>query len=118
MRLFAMSTSKIYVLSRKDFVKIRKHGTPSIKCFTKREHFISCIKVAFSALFLLINVSRIQEAVKKNPRLDVTKNIQAEGRKFTSFKETFIWSKIYRVVDHSVNMGFVEILVGNLLEKE
>ena len=28
-------------------------------------------------------------------------------------KETFNWSKINRVVNHSVNMGVVEIQVGN-----
>ena len=33
-------------------------------------------------------------------------------------KRMFIWSKIYRVGNHSVNMGVVEIQVGNFLEKE
>ena len=37
---------------------------------------------------------------------------------FLRLKETFTWSKIYRVVDHSVNMGVVEIQAGNFPEKE
>ena len=46
------------------------------------------------------------------------RNIQTEERKFISFEKAFIWSKIYRVVIHSVNMGAAEVYVGNFLEKE
>ena len=33
-------------------------------------------------------------------------------------KKHSFWSKIYRVVYHSVNMGVVEIYIGNFLENE
>ena len=33
-------------------------------------------------------------------------------------KKMFSWSKMYRVVNHSVNMSVVEIQHGNFLEKE
>ena len=36
---------------------------------------------------------------------------------FLLLKTSFIWSKIYRVVNNSVNVGVVEIYVGNFLEK-
>ena len=46
------------------------------------------------------------------------RNIQAEDIKFISLEKMFIWSKVNRVVNHSVNIGVVEIKVGNFLEKE
>ena len=41
------------------------------------------------------------------------------GEEFVNISsgKTFIWSKIYRVVNHSLNMCVVEISVGNFLEK-
>ena len=33
-------------------------------------------------------------------------------------KKPFIWLKVYRAVNHSANMGVVEVEVGNFLEKE
>ena len=44
--------------------------------------------------------------------------IEAEDGNVLFLKEIFIWSKIYRVVNHSVNMGVVEIQAGNFPEKE
>ena len=97
--------------------EIRKHRTPSIKCFTKPEHFMICITVALSGLFLLMKILRFYETVKKNLRFDITKCKEAFKLKTENLfllKTPFIWCKIYRVVNHSVNMGVVEIQVWQL----
>ena len=45
-----------------------------------------------------------------------TSKVKAENLFF--LKTAFIWSKIYQVVNHSVNMGVAEIYVSNFNEKE
>ena len=60
-------------------------------------------------LFLLMKISQIYETVKKNLRFYVTKCKESSKLK--------TGSKIYRVVNHSVNMGVVVIQVGNFLER-
>ena len=68
-----------------------------------------------------MKIPRIYNKVKKNLRFDVTKCTEASKLKTENLfllKKPFIWSKIYRVVNHSVNMGVVEVEVGNFPEKE
>ena len=50
--------------------------------------------------------------------LECKETTKLKTETFLFLKETFIWSKIYRVVNHSVNMVMVEIEVGNFPEKE
>ena len=67
--------------------------------FTVRKH-----------MFLWKSASKKQEAIiKQQIRNFWERNIQAKDRNFLLSKETFIWSKTFRVVNHSVNMGVVEI---------
>ena len=60
----------------------------------------------------------LRKSVSKNGKLYQSSNLETVKCKETSklktetfllLKETFIWSKIYRVVNHSVNMGVVEV---------
>ena len=59
--------------------------------FTKREYSTPCLLIAFSGLFLLLEIARIlQEAFKKRLMLglnEILRNIQAECRKFVSYKK-------------------------------
>ena len=102
---------------KKDFVQIRKDRTPSTKCFTKPEHFVSCITVDLSPLLLLMKISRIYDIVKKDMRLFVTKckeKFKLKTENLFLLKQ-FIWSKIYRVVNHSVNMGWLKFRLATFL---
>ena len=60
------------MLVRKIFDRTRKHRRPSIECFPKPKHFISCITVVYSELLLLM---KFQDFIKqlKNLRFAVTK---------------------------------------------
>ena len=58
---------------------------------------------------------------EKNLRFDRTKCKETSKLKTENsilLKKMFIWSKMCRVVNHSVIMGVVEIQVGNFLDKE
>ena len=68
-----------------------------------------------------MKISRFYEKVKKNFRFDITKCKETSKVKTENLfllKKAFIWSKMYRVDNNSVNMGVVEIQVGNFIEKE
>ena len=61
------------------------------------------------------NVAAFSCCTKKLLKRKETSKLKTET--FLLLKEVFIWSKIYRVVHHSVNMGVVETKVGNFPER-